>query len=338
MGPAGAQGSYTEGAIDMLVVLGSLNYDRTVVAERLPEPGETVTGHSYAESVGGKGGNVAAQAARLGSRVRLMGRVGQDAAGEAVRAHHAALGVDLTHLASVADLPTGTASIWVDAASGENRIVVVPGANARLDAAAVRAACAAGLLEGVSLLVTNLEVPLDAVQAAVAAAHARNVPVLLNRSPVHDFDPRALTARDLLIVNLPEARALLPLLGDSGGTAAAPGDEPMALARTLTRLTQATAIVTAGGEGVAASGPRGAVRRKAAPVTPVDTTGAGDAFLGALAAALDGGASFPDALQLATWAGAYAVTQPGAGGQGDRHAINALAAAHGTVLWPDLVT
>lgn len=320
----------------MVVVIGSLNLDQTVVVDRYPKRGETVLGLSVQETAGGKGGNVAAQAARLGACTRLLALVGADRAAGLVRTAQEGAGSDLTYLHTVPDLPTGTASIWVEQPSGENRIIVVPGANQRLDGACVARACAAGLLDGASWLVMNLEIPLSGVREGLSQAHARNIPVLLNRSPEKDLDLSELTAADVLVVNLPEASAWLQERTDSDpGPSTASTSEVMTHARALARHTPAQTIVTAGGQGVATSGHRGEQAFAALDVPVIDTTGAGDAFLGGLAFALDTGLDFAASLGVANLVGACAVTAAGAlSSQPDRHALSRFAQAHGGTTLP----
>ena len=328
----------------MIVVIGSLNLDRTLVMERWPGPGETVSGLSFTESAGGKGGNVAAQAARLGGRTQFLGVTGRDSAAEIVRESQRSAHVDLTWLTSLADAPTGTASIWVERPSGENRIVVVPGANARLDPALVRDASSRGLFEGASCLVMNLEIPLSSVREGLAQAHARGVPVLLNRSPSAGIDSEELNSADVLVVNLPEAVELLDPRADSRPASFARGSpspevayqvQAQAAASALAARTPAQVVVTAGAAGVATSGPRGEYALPSLRVRAQDTTGAGDAFLGALAFALDQGYDFLTELRVASLAGAHAVTKAGTlAAQADWAALSRFAAEHGVDLPP----
>lgn len=328
----------------MVVVIGSLNLDRTVVLERCPGPGETVPGLSYMETTGGKGGNVAAQAARLGSPTRLLACTGTDSAAKTVLEAHAALHVDLAWIQQRPSVPTGTASIWVERSGGENRIVVVPGANANVDAALVEEASAGGLLDGATCLVMNLEIPESAVRAGLLVAHARGVPVLLNRSPAPGPDtggglgPDRLAANDFLVVNRPEAHDLIGARDE--GQRDALGQKtrsPTALAAELATRTEAQVVVTAGAQGAATAGPFGCHTLPALNVHATDTTGAGDAFLGALAFGVDQGVPLPEALQIAGLAAAHAVTRPGAlTAQADRQALICLAAAQGVRLPPVL--
>jgi ribokinase len=275
----------------VIAVVGSINLDVVVKVERHPAPGETVLGGDRRELPGGKGANQAVAAARLGAQVGFVGRVGDDDAGRRLRDGLAAEGVDVAHVVVDPSAPTGMALIAVDRA-GENMIVVSPGANARVSAADVEAA--AELLAGAGVVVAQHEVPEDAVAAAVAGADGI---VVLNPAPAR---PVA-AAVDVLVPNRGELEALAGRRGD-----------PVALARGLD--VARAVVVTLGAEGaVVIEGDR--VTRIAAPtVEAVDTTGAGDAFCGALAQALDAGADLVDAARWAVRAAAASVTKPGAQG------------------------
>ena len=265
----------------MIAVVGSINLDVVVGVERHPAPGETVVGGDRQELPGGKGANQAVAAARLGATVRLVGRVGDDDAGRRLRGGLAAEGVDVAHVRVDPEAPTGMALIAVDGAR-ENTIVVSPGANARVDAADVEAA--RDVLAGAAVTLVQHEVPEAAVAAAIAAAGGK---VVLNPAPA-----RPLVAPiDVLVPNRGELEAL-----------AGRGGDPVELARGLV-----------GAGAVVVEGER--VERIPAPsVEAVDTTGAGDAFCGALAQALDAGAELVDAARWAARAAAASVTRPGAQG------------------------
>ncbi|HEX7301244.1 MAG TPA: ribokinase [Solirubrobacteraceae bacterium] len=275
----------------MIAVVGSINLDVVVEVERQPAPGETVVGGDRRELPGGKGANQAVAAARLGADVALVGRVGADDAGRRLRDGLAREGVDVTHVREDAAAPTGMALIAVDA-RGENTIVVSPGANARVGDDDVRVA--SDVLAGASVTLLQHEVPEDAVAAAIAAAGGT---VVLNPAPA-----RALAGPvDVLVPNRGELEAL----------AGRPGD-PVELARGV-RGARAVAV-TLGAEGaVVVEGDR--VERIAAPrVEALDTTGAGDAFCGALVQALADGAELVEAARWATRAAAVSVTRRGAQG------------------------
>jgi len=283
-------------AAGVVVVAGSLNLDLVGRAPRIPQAGETVLGGELQRHHGGKGGNQAVAAARLGAAVRLFGAVGHDAAGDELIAALAAEGID-TRGVQRADAATGCALITVSEA-GENAITVLPGANrhAPLPVADARGGALGGALDGARLLLLQGEIPLAVNAAWAAAARARGVPVLFNAAPAALALRALLPQVDLLLVNEGE----LALLGAPGGHEAALGPP--------------TVVVTLGARGcrVWHRGQSFALPGHAVPV--VDTTGAGDTFAGALAAALARGAALASALEQANAAGALACTRAGARG------------------------
>jgi ribokinase len=273
--------------VSVLVVAGSLNLDLVGRAPRIPGPGETVLGAALERHQGGKGGNQAVAAARLGAQVRFHGAVGCDAAGDELLAGLAAEGVATDGVARIEGEPTGCALITV-ATGGENAITVLPGANRRV------APPAPGELAGARLLVLQLEIPLEVNWAWAQAAHAAGVPVLLNAAPADPAAVPLLARVDWLLVNEGE----LAQLG---------GEE--------TVLGPANVVVTLGARGCRAWRRQGAaLALPARPVDVIDTTGAGDAFAGALAAALARGADPARALAEANAAAAMACTRAGARG------------------------
>jgi ribokinase len=273
----------------VIAVVGSANLDVVVAVARLPGPGETVVGADRRELPGGKGANQAVAAARLGSSVGFVGRVGADAAGRRLRADLAAEGVDVAALGEDDGAPSGMALIGVDEA-GENAIIVSPGANGRVGPADVEAAH--GLIAGAGVVLLQHEIPADAVVAASAVAGGR---VVLNPAPARELAGRV----DVLVPNRGELERL------------AGGGPP---AEAAARLALPAVVVTLGAEGaLVVQGSR--TEKVAAPsVRPVDTTGAGDAFCGALADALDRGAELVEAARWATVAAALSVTGEGARG------------------------
>ena len=275
----------------MIAVVGSINLDLVVAVERHPAPGETVVGGDRQELAGGKGANQAVAGARLGAAVALVGRVGADAAGTRLRDGLVAEGVDVAHVITDADTPTGMALIAVDRA-GENTIVVSPGANARVGASDVEAA--RDVLAAAAVTLLQHEVPEDAVAAAIAAAGGT---VVLNPAPA-----RGLVAPvDVLVPNRGELEALAGRAGD-----------PVELARGLDHAR--AVVVTLGAEGAVVVQGERAERIEAPRVRAVDTTGAGDAFCGALAQALAEGATLVEAARWAVRAAAVSVTRVGAQG------------------------
>ncbi|MFI1971848.1 ribokinase [Streptomyces cinnamoneus] len=285
-----------------VLVIGSANADLTVRVDRRPGPGETVLGTDLVENAGGKGANQAAAAARLGARTALLAKVGDDAFGEMVLDGQREAGTELRHVLVERGARTGTAMIVVGP-DGDNAIVVSPGANSRLlpgDVTDARAAVAASAV--VSL---QLEIPPETVRAAVAVAGETGTRVVLNPSPVPEvLDPALLEAADPLVVNEHEARGLSGL---DAGTAAD-------WARALRARGARSVVVTLGAQGAlalddAAGDP---VAVPGVAVTAVDTTGAGDAFTGALATRLAAGADLADAARFAVRVGAVSVTRAGA--------------------------
>jgi ribokinase len=273
----------------VIAVVGSINLDMVVTVERHPAPGETVMGGDHRELPGGKGANQAVAVARLGADVEMIGRVGADAHGTRLRDHLANEGVDVEHVTVDDDAPTGMALIAVDGA-GENTIVVSPGANAHVGAGDVESA--RDVLAGAAVTLLQHEVPVSAVDAAIAAAGGT---VVLNPAPA-----RALAR---------EVDVLVPNRGELGRLARRDGD-PVDLARGLEHAR--AVVVTLGSEGVLVVEGQRAERIEAPRVNAVDTTGAGDAFCGALAQALADGADLVEAARWAVRVAAVSVTRVGA--------------------------
>lgn len=265
-----------------VLVVGSLNVDLVATVPAQPRPGETVLGSGLRRFPGGKGANQAVAAAAAGAAVRLVGCVGTDREGAAYLDGLAARGVDVSGVRRVAGRPTGTALITVDP-QGENAIVVVPGANA-----ALRPSDLDIDLADADVVLLQLEVPLAVVTEAVRRAAAAGTRVVLNVAPYAELAPDVLDLADPVVANEHEAAAL--------------------------RRPPRSLVVTLGARG-ARWLRDGTVVEVAAPVADVvDTTGAGDAFAGALAAALATGAAAEAALLNAVGAGSAAVSRPGAQG------------------------
>lgn len=284
-----------------VLVIGSLNMDLVATCARLPAPGETVAGTGFAAIPGGKGGNQAVAAARLGARTFMAGCVGADAFGAALRAGLAEAGVDTAHVAEVSG-PTGTALIAVDAA-GANQIVVVPGANAATGRALIDRALAA--MPGPGILLLQHEIPTESVAHAIRAGRAAGWFVLLNPAPARPVPAELMGAIDLIAPNESEAAVLL------GHTLRTP-DDAAAGARALLATGARAALITLGAAGAVYADAAGLRRQPPIPVQPVDTTGAGDAFLGALASVLAAGGRIDEAMGFAAAAAALSVTRPGA--------------------------
>ncbi|HUS41556.1 MAG TPA: ribokinase [Ilumatobacteraceae bacterium] len=269
-----------------VAVVGSVNLDLVATAPRLPGPGETVSGTAYAEYAGGKGLNQSVAAARSGASVALIGAVGDDDAGRRLRALAEAEGIDVSSLA-VVEIPTGRALITVDARA-ENSIVVVPGANALVPVDAVVDA---------RVVIAQLEIPIETVIAAFRSARRRGGCTILNPAPARSLPDELLEVCDIVIPNEHELELVggLDALLDRGVS---------------------TVVTTLGAAGVdvvdVVDGASRAWNQAAFTVSPVDTTGAGDAFCGALAARLASGDELPSALRYAAAAGALATTSAGA--------------------------
>jgi ribokinase len=282
----------------MVVVFGSVNLDLVAGVARMPDPGETLIGTTFAASPGGKGANQALAARRAGAEVRMVGAVGRDAFAAAALASLRDEGVDVSGVHAL-DAPTGVALIHVDAA-GENAITVVPGANALADAQWVPTAA----LDPATTVVMQLEVPQAAVAALAARARGRGARVVLNAAPASPL-PLSLCANlDILVVNELEARAL--------AAAAHIATAPEHFAAQWKARFGSTVVVTLGAGGLVAAGAGLALRLSAPAVEVVDTIGAGDALVGALAAALDRGAPLDRALKEGLAAGSLACTRHGA--------------------------
>ena len=284
-----------------VTVVGSVNEDVLVAVDRLPGRGETVVGRSVTRAPGGKGANQAAAAGLLGPGVHMVGRVGEDAAGDRQLAALAGSRVNVSRVHRTPGSPTGTATIPVEDGSGENLIVVVPGANEALTAADVDVEP----VHRADVLLLQLEVPLEAVQAAATAARGT---VVLTPAPPRALPDGLLSRIDVLV---PNEHELVQLAG------AAPGERtPAELAGLARGLGVRAVVVTLGGRGalVVPSGDGPAVLQPALAVDAVDTTGAGDCFSGALAQALAGGGDLAGAVRYAVAAAALSTTGPGARG------------------------
>ncbi|GAV44533.1 ribokinase [Streptomyces acidiscabies] len=283
-----------------LLVVGSANADLVIGVERRPGAGETVLGSDLAVHPGGKGANQAVAAARLGARTALLARVGDDANGRLLLESQRGAGVDTVGVL-VGGAPTGVALITVDP-SGDNSIVVSPGANGRLTPEDIRSA--GSLFHASRVVSAQLEIPLESVVEVV-----RQLPsgtrFVLNPSPPQALPAEVLAACDPLIVNEHEARVIL-----GGGSI---GDDPAEWARELLAGGPKSVVVTLGSEGaLVASSDEGVARVASVKVDAVDTTGAGDSFTAALAWKLGAGASLAEAAAYAARVGAVAVTRRGA--------------------------
>lgn len=283
------------------VVLGSLNMDLVLRVPRAPAVGETIDAREFASFPGGKGANQAVACARQGARVAMVGCVGDDPFGAVLRDGLAAEGVDVGHVRAVPG-SSGVALITVDDAA-ENRIAIVAGANGAVSAD--DAERAGPLYARARTLLLQFEVPMAAVLRAAALARAAGARVVLNPAPARALPADLWPLVDVLVVNEVEAEALAERSVESTGAAAK-------AAQALRARGPREVIVTLGGLGAVHAGP-GATRHYAAvPVAAVDTTAAGDTFIGAYVAATAAGAPAEHAMVVASAAAAVCVTRPGA--------------------------
>ena len=283
-------------------VVGSINQDFILRVERRPEPGETITGAELSLFPGGKGANQAVAAARLGAEVVMFGRVGEDPFGEELIKNLRDNGVDTSRVETLSGVPTGSAFITVTP-DGENTIIVSPGANRSFGPEEIEAADED--LRRTRVLVAQLEIDVEAVEAAARVVQEAGRRFLLNLAPPREVSDALLRRCDPLVVNEHEARFLL---GEEAQ------EDPEESAGKLLDLGPRSAVVTLGAEGAILVAGGSAQHFPAPEVEAVDTTGAGDVFVGALAAKLARGAQLEEAVPYAVLAGAAAVTSEGAQG------------------------
>ncbi|MBO9122475.1 MULTISPECIES: ribokinase [unclassified Rhizobium] len=285
----------------MITVFGSINMDLIATTQRLPKPGETVAGNGFSTAAGGKGANQALAARRAGRSVTMAGAVGHDGFSDEALALLKDAGTDLQSVKR-ADEPTGTAIILVGG-DGENMIAVVPGANGTVTAQ--DADQAVGAMSKGDTLMLQLEIPVPAVEQALAAARAKGVTTILNLAPLIADAARLGRLADIVIANETEFELL------AGQENMSAEDREAALKR-LNAETGQTLIVTLGGDGVVAIRDGVISRAKGLKIEPVDTVGAGDTFCGYFAASLDEGIDFEPALRRAAVAGSLACLTAGA--------------------------
>lgn len=295
-----------------IVVLGGINMDLVTYSDRFPNPGETLVGNRFLTYPGGKGGNQAVAAARMGGRTAMVGQVGDDIFGPQLLDGLRAAGVDVSGVAVAVGETSGIAVIGIDG-SAQNRIVQVLGANTTCGSTQIDAVASA--LNDASVLMLQLEVPIDVSLASARSAKAAGKTVMLDPGPVRPFPEELLQLADVITPNETEAEALVGFPVDGREAAERAAAE-------LLRRGAGTAVIKLGAQGaVFATGWQGEDRQwpvefmghqTAFPVEAVDTVAAGDAFNGALAVSLAEGSSLERAVLLACKAGALAVTTTGA--------------------------
>jgi len=288
-----------------VVVVASVNVDLVVTIERLPLPGETVTGGRFARHNGGKGGNQAVAAARLGAPTAFVGAVGDDPFGAEARLALEAEGIDLRGLVTLPAEATGVALILVES-GGENSIAVAGGANGALTPEHVGRALRTLGLHSDDVVLVGHEIPTASTREALRLAGEAGATTILNPAPAYGLDAGTLALADILTPN----RGELAVLADDDGPVAGP------IALSLLESTSGRAgravVVSLGGDGALLVDAAGSVPLPAPPVEVVDTVGAGDTLNGALAAGLAAGLGLPDAARRAVTAASLAVTREGA--------------------------
>lgn len=297
-------------ATGTVVVVGSLNADLVAYCERLPDPGETVRGYAFATSPGGKSANQAAAAGRLGADVTLVGAVGDDAHGQLLLDSVTDAGADVSHVVRRDGVPTGVALITVDD-TAENSIVIVPGANGTLDEQDIPP----GVFADAAVVCLCLEVSIDTVLAAARSGREAGATVVFNLSPSAEVPAELLGLTDVLLVNVHEAGQVL----GSGVPSQATDDTLTEWAEVATLFEHqgvAKVVVTLGAGGSVVLDPAALEGERVTPVapttvTPVDTTGAGDCFTGALATRLAVGDDLVASSRFASVAAALATTAKG---------------------------
>ena len=285
-----------------LCVVGSTNIDLTFRTTRMPKPGETLAGQGFQLGYGGKGANQAVMAARLGARVTMVGKVGRDVFGEGALRNYRDQGIDTDHVLIDGQRPTGVASIVVDDAA-RNCIIVMPGANLGLTPEDVRAAAA--VIESAGVLLCQLEVPIETVAEALRIARAAKVTTILNPAPAVALPDELLRLADLCVPNEGEIELL------TGGQTAATVQEAAAAAWELLKRGPRTVIVTLGERGALIADAGSAEHVPAPQVEAVDSSGAGDAFIGALGVYLAEGVPLREAVRRANAVAALSVTRLG---------------------------
>jgi ribokinase len=285
-----------------VTVVGSYATGLTMKVARLPATGETLLGSGYRVDYGGKGSNQAVGCARLGAQVNFVAKVGKDAFGDMALQLYRDEGMDVAYIEQTADAPTGVGFIIVESASGHNCITIDPGANELLTASDISRCHAA--LDSAKVVLTQLEIPVVAAEAAMANGRERGAVTILNPAPVRPLPRSLLQLVDILTPNQTEANVLA---GRNPNSPLPPEDA----ARELIRSGVKQVIMTLGEKGALIVTESSFTHLPAIPVSAVDTTGAGDAFNAGLATALAHGAALEAAVQFAVVTGGLAVTREG---------------------------
>jgi ribokinase len=285
-----------------IALLGSLNLDLVLHMPRMPEAGETLASDGSAIFCGGKGANQAVACARMGSKVAMIGRLGDDPSASMLRASLEAEGIDHSGVVTTSATASGTAVILLTP-DGQNRIMLIGGANAAVSAGDISAQSDA--FEGAKLLICQLEVPMDAVTAAIDCARLRGIPVLLNPAPARPLPTELIAKVDYLIPNESEAALLT-------GIAVHDVETALAAARALRGQGARNVIVTLGAGGILVLDGDGHRHLPALPAEVVDTTAAGDSFIGGFSAGLVEGMALDEAAGLGLKAARICVGRAGA--------------------------
>jgi ribokinase len=272
-----------------IAVVGSANVDLTTFAEQFPKPGETIFGQKFDLGFGGKGANQAVAAKLCGAEVFMVARVGDDLFGPATIKNFQNMGIDAQHVKQVNGVSSGVAPIFVDP-SGQNRILVVKGANDRLKPADVDAA--ADVLKSADCIVLQFEIPLETVYYTIEFAHKNGVRCLLNPAPAQPIDLKAVANLDYFVPNESEAESIT-------GLPVRTVDDAKKCAEKLLSGGVRRVIITLGANGALLAGKEGMEHVRAFSVKTVDSTGAGDAFIGSFATFLGEGLAERDAVQKA---------------------------------------
>lgn len=289
-------------AVPRITVVGSYATGLTMKVQRMPATGETLLGTGYRVDYGGKGSNQAVACARLGANVTFVARIGRDPFAEMALGLYRDEGIDVTHVMQTADAPTGVGFIIVEAASGHNCITIDPGANELLTADDVSQCQVA--FDSAGVVLTQLEIPVAAAEAAMARGRERGAVTILNPAPVRPLPSSILQLVEILTPNQSEARVLAGLNPNADV-------DPETVARDLIRRGVKQVVMTLGENGALIVTAKSSTHVPALRMSAVDTTGAGDAFNAGLAMALAGKANLEEAVKFAVVAGGLAVTKEG---------------------------